>query len=42
MFNLPLETALLMLPWPLIWVSLALFMYFKMRRDEDTAKKECE
>lgn len=34
MFNLPWETTLLMLPWPVIWVTLALVMYFKMRRDE--------
>lgn len=34
MFNLPLETVLLMLPWPFIWVTLALVMYFKLRRDE--------
>lgn len=34
MFNLPLETVLFMLPWPLIWVTLALVMYFKLRRDE--------
>ncbi|MFD1065703.1 hypothetical protein [Oceanobacillus locisalsi] len=40
MFNLPMETALLMLPWPIIWVALALFMYFKLRRDEKLGEKE--
>lgn len=35
MFNLPLETALLMLPWPIIWITLAIVMFFKMRRDEE-------
>lgn len=39
-FNLPLETTLLMLPWPLIWIALALIMYFKMRKDEELEKKE--
>lgn len=35
MFSLPLETALLMLPWPIIWITLAIVMFFKMRRDEE-------
>ncbi|MBB6450061.1 hypothetical protein HNR44_002039 [Geomicrobium halophilum] len=34
MFNLPVETTWLMLPWPFIWITLALVMFFKFRRDD--------
>ncbi|CDQ41636.1 MULTISPECIES: hypothetical protein [Virgibacillus] len=34
MFGLPVETALLMLPWPLIWIALGIFMFIKFGREE--------
>ncbi|WP_168157236.1 hypothetical protein [Sporosarcina ureilytica] len=35
MFNLPAETFWLIVPWPFIWVGLALVMYFKMKKEDD-------
>jgi hypothetical protein len=35
MFNLPLETFLWFIPWPFIWVGIALVIYFKMKKDDE-------
>jgi hypothetical protein len=35
MFNLPAETVWAFLPWPFLWFGLALFMYFKLKREDD-------
>jgi hypothetical protein len=34
-FNLPAETFWLIVPWPFIWVGLALIMYFRMKKEDD-------
>ncbi|MDC3424414.1 hypothetical protein NC797_07820 [Aquibacillus sp. 3ASR75-11] len=43
MFNLPMETAWAFLPWPILWLGLALYMYFKLKKEdhwEDTIVKK--
>jgi hypothetical protein len=35
MFNLPFETFLWFIPWPFIWVGIALVIYFKMKKDDE-------
>jgi hypothetical protein len=39
-FNLPAETCWLIVPWPVIWVGLALIMYFKMKKEDDLEDEE--
>lgn len=35
MFGLPAQTFWLIAVWPLVWVLLALILYFKFKRDDD-------
>jgi hypothetical protein len=39
MFHLPPETFWLLLPWPLIWLSLAFFMYNKLKKEDEAEDK---
>lgn len=39
LFNLPAETFWLIVPWPIIWVGLAIVMYFKMKKEDDEEDK---
>lgn len=35
MFNLPAETFWWLVPWPFIWVGLALVLYVKLKREDE-------
>ncbi|WP_198020897.1 hypothetical protein [Virgibacillus alimentarius] len=35
MFNFPVESFWLIVPWPFIWLALGIFMYFRNKRDDD-------
>ncbi|MDQ0338684.1 hypothetical protein J2S00_001470 [Caldalkalibacillus uzonensis] len=35
MFNLPAETFWWLVPWPLIWMALAIILYFKHKREDE-------
>ncbi|ADC50078.1 MULTISPECIES: hypothetical protein [Alkalihalophilus] len=35
MLNLPAETFWLLVPWPFIWMVLAVFLFFKFKREDD-------
>lgn len=35
MFNLPAETFWLIVPWPFIWLTLGIIMYFIKKRDDE-------
>jgi len=35
LFNLPLETFLAFIPWPFIWLTFAIVMYFKLKKEDD-------
>lgn len=39
MFNLPVETFWLIVPWPFIWLALGSFMYFKFKKDDQLEEK---
>ncbi len=35
MFGLPSATFWWFIPWPFIWTALALYMYFKMKKEDE-------
>ncbi len=35
LFNFPVESFWLIVPWPFIWLALGIFMYFRNKRDDD-------
>ncbi|PTX64591.1 hypothetical protein C8P63_10285 [Melghirimyces profundicolus] len=35
MFGLPAETFYWFAPWPVLWIGLALLMYFKLKREDE-------
>lgn len=39
MFNLPAETFMWLVPWPFIWMGLALIMYFKLKKDDEKEER---
>lgn len=43
LFNFPVESFWLIVPWPFIWLALGIFMYFWKKRDDDMeGKLHCE
>ncbi len=39
MFNFPVDTFWLIVPWPFIWMTLGIVMYFIKKRDDDWEDK---
>lgn len=39
LFNLPAETFWWIIPWPFIWVTLAIIMYIKFKRQDDEEER---
>ncbi|WP_258561155.1 hypothetical protein [Bacillus aquiflavi] len=35
MFHLPIKTFLWFIPWPFIWMTLAVILYIKLKREDD-------
>jgi hypothetical protein len=35
MFNMPLETVLFILSWPIIWMLIAFIMFFKLKKEDE-------
>ena len=42
MLNLPAETFWLLVPWPFIWMTLAVVLYFKFKKDDELEDQEIE
>ncbi|MFC0558420.1 hypothetical protein [Halalkalibacter alkalisediminis] len=42
MLNLPAETFWLLVPWPFIWMVLAIVLYFKLKREDELEEQEIE
>jgi len=43
LFNFPVESFWLIVPWPFIWLALGIFMYFWKKRDDELEEKlHCE
>lgn len=39
MFNLPLETFLWLVPWPFIWMAVAIVVFFKLKKEEEQEER---
>lgn len=35
LFHLPIKTFLWFIPWPFIWMTLAVILYIKLKREDD-------
>jgi len=39
MFNLPLETFLWLVPWPFIWMAVAIVVFFKLKKEDEQEER---